>query len=346
MPNAVTLTDKRAKEFFASALKLLASKDYKGAITDFTMSIGCQPSPEAYLELAKIHFSADDLESTQRYMGRAKSLLAEQPDLTRQWQEIEAQLKPKLDKQAAEREKIITSRNVPAILKMLGLSNRLRKLTGAQMPSIRIKFATGKSKPTDSRVGGDPAAPDGFKWPVSKEGEPLAFLCQINLEQIASFEAAKHLPKKGLLSFFCLRYADDPCTPDVYKVTYFADPENLQKQESPREVDPPIREKPLQLTEELSFPDELLDEKGYEEFLEIWYGKAPFHRLLGNPQTIQGDLKGYLPRRKGTTWQLLLQIDSEDDLQWGDGGRIYFCIDQVSLEQGEFSNAIAVVQAY
>jgi len=93
------------------------------------------------------------------------------------------------------------------------------------------------------------------------------------------------------------------------------------------------------------------------------------HRLLGHPDPIQGDMQlecqltfhglytgnrtGYEdPRRpeleKGATdWQLLLQIDSDEEnagMMWGDVGRIYFWIRKQDLQKRAFENVWMVLQ--
>jgi uncharacterized protein YwqG len=95
------------------------------------------------------------------------------------------------------------------------------------------------------------------------------------------------------------------------------------------------------------------------------------HRLFGHPEQIQGNMQlecqcafhglymgdssGYDdPRRpaleKGASdWQLLLQIDSDEDnlgAMWGDTGRVYFWIRQQELKKRDFSNVWLVLQCY
>ncbi len=52
-----------------------------------------------------------------------------------------------------------------------------------------------------SKSGGIPDVPPGFVWPSDEDGF-CVFLCQINLEEIASFDIENLLPKTGILSFF------------------------------------------------------------------------------------------------------------------------------------------------
>jgi len=101
------------------------------------------------------------------------------------------------------------------------------------------------------------------------------------------------------------------------------------------------------------------------------YGQAPHHQVGGFPRPVQGDemelecqlvshglycgdSSGYLSRdaaglRDGAPdWQLLLQIDSDDDLgvMWGDAGTLYFWIREQDARAGRFDQAWAVLQCH
>ena len=68
-----------------------------------------------------------------------------------------------------------------------------------------------------------------------------------------------------------------------------------------------------------------------------------------------GDATGYQdPRRASlelgaSDWQLLLQIDSDEERlgwMWGDVGRVYFWIRRQDLASADFEGAWAVLQCY
>jgi uncharacterized protein YwqG len=109
-------------------------------------------------------------------------------------------------------------------------------------------------------------------------------------------------------------------------------------------------------------------EAAYKELQERLVGGfgPPQHRLLGHPETIQGSMElecqlasnGVAGRSHRTArakalkagaadWQLLLQIDSENDGPqwcWGDFGRIYFWIKRQDLAALRFDDVWLMLQ--
>jgi uncharacterized protein YwqG len=53
-------------------------------------------------------------------------------------------------------------------------------------------------------------------------------------------------------------------------------------------------------------------------------------------------------REGAEDWRLLLQFDSDDDLEvmWGDGGVLYFWIREQDARAGRFDNAWVVLQCH
>ncbi len=94
----------------------------------------------------------------------------------------------------------------------------------------------------------------------------------------------------------------------------------------------------------------------------------PVHRFLGHPDSLQGDMRlqsqlashgVYVGDARGfdsstskelaegaKEWQLLLQVDSAEDLDmhWGDGGRLYYWIPRADLRRLHFDSTWAVLQ--
>ena len=179
--------------------------------------------------------------------------------------------------------------------------------------SITLNKADGSV--TGSRFGGKPVAPDHFEWPrfeaENYNGEtadrPLSFLCQISLEEIASFDKDSLLPHKGLLLFFYEQesarwgfdLADDGCS----RVFYFENSEDLVLTEFPADLKEEYRVKEYALSfcagksfpsfEELECHSDVdCDWDAYDEMLE----KADYdveserHKLLGYANLVQDEM--------------------------------------------------------
>jgi uncharacterized protein YwqG len=106
-----------------------------------------------------------------------------------------------------------------------------------------------------------------------------------------------------------------------------------------------------------------------ESFDQLMDGRPScIHRLLGHPDQIQGDMRleaqlvshGLYcgdgtcfqdPRRKvlestAIDWQLLLQIDSDDNagMMWGDVGRLYYLMTEEHMRDRNFDAAWMILQ--
>lgn len=270
----------------------------------------------------------------------------------------------------------------------LGMSSSISEaLVRMLRPSIRL-VPDPKIKPTIgcSRIGGAPDLPEGMKWPVYEKhpdplprydiadwsillGQPLAFMMQINLAEVADLDIEKQLPASGMLYFYYLdRYRFElKITPDpIVHVCYTtALPTSLHRTAIPADLPDRelYREFALKPQLEWVIPNAFeLQHEGIEEAaicenLEFWTNTngdeledeiravqgfsdyhQPQHRLLGHPQLIQGN---YAPAR------LLLQVDSDSanypqsNMMWGDSGRIYYWMLSEDLAIREFEQAWA-----
>ena len=108
-----------------------------------------------------------------------------------------------------------------------------------------------------------------------------------------------------------------------------------------------------------------------DDLREAQYGPGPKHQIGGYPKPIQGaemelecqlasngiyvgDPSGYQdPRvaalREGAKdWRLLLQVDSDDDLNvmWGDVGMIYFWVREQDARRGDFTKTWLILQCH
>lgn len=265
-----------------------------------------------------------------------------------------------------------------------GLSRIADQLSESSRACIEVQSCTVKDEELPvgvSKFGGQPDMPEGASWPTWDD-EPLAFLCQINLSSVNGFDADGLLPASGLLSFFYVAeqstWGFDSEDRGSWAVLYFTDTK-LTRTPWPEELDEEGHYSACRLNfglgatipgwetkvvSDLNLSDE--EQDSFFEFAES-LGDVE-HHLLGHPQEIQGamqlqcqlasnglycgDQSGYNDPRAvelksgESDWQLLMQIDSDDnaDWMWGDCGRLYFWIKSDDLKSQDFSNCWMVLQ--
>lgn len=253
-----------------------------------------------------------------------------------------------------------------------------------------------------SRVGGDPDVPPEFEWPMA-EDVPLTFVAQINLEEVAGSKHLSELPLGGLLSFFYAPIPPGDSYSHPVRVVHFANTDKLARRASPEGVER-ISEYDADFAEEKLFPsieshffyESVLPEEPVRAFNEtLRDGKAgpepvpfegltnflssyndihdderPTHRLLGHPDSIQGDPyldmeidtreqrwddwkegtpEAYQIRKNALRWRLLLQIDAQQDgelLLNQDGGFFYFFIPADALAKHDWSQVRGILQCH
>ncbi|WP_289046398.1 YwqG family protein [uncultured Olleya sp.] len=109
------------------------------------------------------------------------------------------------------------------------------------IPAIKINEEPSKSIGLGmSKIAGTPHLPSNLEWPKYND-DPMVFLAQLNLSEIACYTIEKSLPKSGVLYFFA--HYDKPVNrfgaqfnfiqpKEKYKVLYF-NGENTQLQNKP-----------------------------------------------------------------------------------------------------------------
>lgn len=256
-------------------------------------------------------------------------------------------------------------------------------LKGKEIPALHLVPASGAE--FFSQIGGNPFAPEDFAWPRWKD-RSLAFLAQIDLAEITERDVLKELPAKGRLYFFYDQdqstWGFDPNDRGSWQVIFAPDSPSLRSVRPPEDVSPDSIYDQQQVTfrkistypsaEALDVDLYSLSDQAWEEFDAKRYegfGGQPHHQIGGAPDVVQNDcmqLECQLvsngidfgdpagdsdPRieslKSGAEdWQLLLQIDSDEDLgmMWGDCGLIYFWIRKQDLLAGDFSNAWMILQ--
>lgn len=180
--------------------------------------------------------------------------------------------------------------------------------------SIRIQTTPARDEallpPGTSKIGGLPDLPEDAAWP-EWNGEPLAFIAQFSLEEIAPFDIERLLPPTGMLYFFYEArqetWGDRPEDKGSARCIYYdGDTARLKRTPFPETLHewgrdyPPCR---LQFSSEASLPGNqslyidrlnLTEEEvaAYDGLIAWMKGPdADFggHRLLGYPQAVQND---------------------------------------------------------
>lgn len=213
--------------------------------------------------------------------------------------------------------------------------------------------------------------------------KPLAFIAQINLSETGPFDKESLLPKTGLLYFFYSAEQEvwgfDYKDKNKFKVFYWdGDLRELKRTDFPDDLPTYSRFKScsVDIKSEVSLPS--YQHEVYEDFLDgeddkFWdevYNGGNLNKLLGYSDNIQGEMElecelvtnglycgdpsGYNdPRAKALepnakNWRLLLQIDSneENDMMWGDCGRLYFWIKKEDLLNKQFDRSWFSLQCF
>jgi hypothetical protein len=128
------------------------------------------------------------------------------------------------------------------------------KPTALRLARPALRMVTGRASDEQlpvgaSKIGGLPDLPSDFPWPPGGDchaiynddtggTERLAgFMAQVNLAEIAATQAAKVLPKPGLLSFFCFQDIEND-NPDAIGAlaAYFPNEKKLQRTVPPQDL--------------------------------------------------------------------------------------------------------------
>ena len=212
------------------------------------------------------------------------------------------------------------------------------------MNPIRLKIQIPENKIAlgHSRFWGNPDLPIGVDYPmyIDEDGDqyPYFFICQINLEQLASFAPNNPLPHTGLLSFFAkidhyigystadYKIGGHVSNQDAVKVLYFPTTNTLREVILVDEEDNQTSPNELEIcftTDMGKLEDEhiLFAEPTHREW-ETW--ESPFE-----------------------DWTILLQIDSFEgkdfQLNFMDFGVMDFLISPISLKKHDFSNVRGII---
>ncbi len=242
------------------------------------------------------------------------------------------------------------------------------------LPTLWLAPAT---TPGASRLGGTSDLPAGADWPMG-EKRPREFLALIDLAEIRTAGGPSWLPAAGRIHAFY--DGERQGCADLVKLIYTDEP-SARERFQPRVPYPErfLSFLPAQSLPSLDWlnvdPREIADdpdEAAWAPFAEIERRPvprdAPEHRIGGYPSEIQParmplecehlarglDPPNYRAQtdpaieRAATTWRLLLQIDSDDELKmnWVDGGRLYIFIREDDARGGDFAKTVTLSQFY
>ena len=211
-----------------------------------------------------------------------------------------------------------------------------------------------------SKFGGTPDVPAGFEWPMWWQ-VPINFMAQINLDEIAAFDIEDVLPSSGVLSFFYYDYDAEEEEPllvhglaeeaGAWRVFHFtsslertAGPQGWKREfpmGSGRMTDSlvvDLPQRPLAISE--SWTNE--EWQTYESLIEHFAIEEP-HLMLGYPiphwWDARIDAARITGRGEAADWNLLLQLNSDEELNWswGDVGSLFYLIHRDDLKANDFS---------
>ena len=194
---------------------------------------------------------------------------------------------------------------------MLETSKRNAVLINYSGDENREKLPKGTSK-----IGGKPDLPKNFKWFYYKgedykkrvANRPLAFLMQINCEEVHKYDKESLLPEKGMLYFFyelfTMTWGFSPQDRGSAKVFYYdGEIEDLVPTDFPEDMEKDciIPESKINFESMNDYPIDFLDyydpddsdeemdrkEKEFEKELDELGYKADTTKLLGHPELIQ-----------------------------------------------------------
>lgn len=241
------------------------------------------------------------------------------------------------------------------------------KKTGLEYIEIKALPAN-DIKTTESSFGAVPFIPSGFNYPVDRDGKKMIPLAQLNFSEIPPL---KNYPEKGLLQFYI---SDTDCygldfdnqyNPDSFRVIYIENPEQLIEETDIDFVKQLVQSEntPVFKPHRLSFSKKI-DYVGLNDYRSNLHGfdvddwTAQFtgdiktkledllyelftkngHRIGGYAYFTQTDPREYMEAARDTV--LLFQMDSDDEIMWGDVGVGNFFISPEDLIKKDFSKVL------
>jgi uncharacterized protein YwqG len=268
-----------------------------------------------------------------------------------------------------------------------GISRLQKDIDALARPSIRLyttpvdedSLAVGTSK-----VGGLPDLPPDLIWPEFG-GLPQSFIAQIRLAEVKPYDTEGALPATGMLWFFYdakqETYGDDPQNRGAWQILFQeGDLTNLKRTPTPAKLPDESRfqacsvrfaaETTLSQVPQMEIANYDWRDEELQKYEDLIVHLTPpdqrafRHRLLGNPDLIQDDMRLQCqlvshgitdeddPRaqelKKGAMdWRLLFQVDTDEriGMRWSSVGMLYYWITSTNLQARCFDTAWLVMQA-
>lgn len=196
-----------------------------------------------------------------------------------------------------------------ARLEAAGHEDLAREFKARVQPCARLAAHTpAGDERFPTKVGGVPDLPDASLWPTF-DGKHLAFLMQVNLEEMHALLPDSGLPESGMLYFFCEpvepQWGFDPKDKGRSRVIYVeALPREAARLDFPKDLpkEGRYKEYPLHGKNAESLPNpvdlpswEKLNDADMDTLFD-WYDtlredEAPLHQVAGYPCQIQDDMR-------------------------------------------------------
>lgn len=241
------------------------------------------------------------------------------------------------------------------------------KATGIEYIEIKAVPAN-DIKITDSHFGYIPFIPSGFNYPMDSENNPMIPLAQLNFSDIPSLP---DFPTKGLLQFYI---SNNDCygldfnnqyNPQSFRVVYIESPETLELDTDTSFLEKLIQSEnsPVFKPHKLSFTKKMdyvglndyrnnLHGFSINDWIDQYKGEANSkledlayelfsnngHKIGGYAYFTQSDPREYNKETRDTI--LLFQMDSDDEIMWGDVGVGNFFITQTDLINKDFTKVM------
>ncbi|RZK04438.1 MAG: DUF1963 domain-containing protein [Flavobacterium sp.] len=208
---------------------------------------------------------------------------------------------------------------------------------------------------TQSKFLGKPYLPLDQEYPKSKNGTPMILWAQINFDEVPKLE---NYPTTGIFQLFVSSHDWEDM--DDYKILFHKEPTKQFQTDFSFLTEELYEERPINREHELTFMkaveyggtedfrfkldfdgkdyfdfQETLTEEAIEEMDKLF--SATGHKIGGYAYFTQSDPRDYDANKKDD--QLVLQIDTDDEIMFGDTGVMNIFLNDADLKCQNFTKA-------